>query len=645
VELQDTGFMWDLSYKGKVYKLHFLMAVLFVKCDTVEADHLCAKYQMRHGCVKHLCRYCHIGLQEADDHMAKPKAKTQAEIQKLVAAQDLEGLHALSQIYLLNAFHKVRFSAANERGIHGACPSEMLHALLLGIFRYVRDIFFSFIGKDSDEAKQINALAKEYCGEFGRQSDRSMPGTSFSKGIKGGKLMAKEYRGVLLIMMAILRSTTGREIIGQKKKFKDSRDIDDWILLVELLLEWEAFLNEKEMTVRHVKRLGKKHRYIMYVMRKVAKRTTGMGLKLMKFHAILHAMEDILLFGVPVEFDTAANESHHKPAKQAAKLTQMAASTFQFQTATRLVEFLLVDLAMEEIEHGGKVWEYFFGYSDSEEEEMSGTEEENGEEGPEIKTGEARIQVYEDEEGLASFKLLSRSKYADNTSWNTYLVQFLVALQAKVSEHLVEDSLPIYTCHKRGDQIFRGHPNFRGNGAWKDWVLVDWGTGERELPCHIWCFVVLKNLPQGRNGIEHGGIKLREDGVYAVVECCTLETDEEELGRSELMYPIHKTVDLDEDGYVTNRSFFLANTEAFVGPCCVIADLGGPSNRYFAVKPRPEWAPEFARWLDLPHDEMDPIVDEFVDDNVEEVEEEEVVDKGKKVPEKRPKKRTRRKSA
>ncbi len=78
-----------------------------------------------------------------------------------------------------------------------------------------------------------------------------------------------------------------------------------------------------------------------------------------------------------------------------------------------------------------------------------------------------------------------------------------------------------------------------------------------------------------------------------------------------------------------------------MGPCCVIADLGGPSNRYFAVKPRTEWAPEFALWLDLPHDQMDPIVDEFVDDNIEEEE----VDKGQKVPKKRPKKRTRRKSA
>ena len=60
----------------------------------------------------------------------------------------------------------------------------------------------------------------------------------------------------------------------------------------------------------HVTRLAKKHRFIMYIMLNVAKRSKGMGLKLMKFHAIVHMVEDILLYGVPSEFDTGSNESH-----------------------------------------------------------------------------------------------------------------------------------------------------------------------------------------------------------------------------------------------------------------------------------------------------------------------------------------------
>ena len=64
---------------------------------------------------------------------------------------------------------------------------------------------------------------------------------------------------------------------------------------------------------------------------------------------------------------------------------------------------------------------------------------------------------------------------------------------------------------------------------------------------------------------------------------------------------------MDVNGYVTNRTFYLADTEAFVGPCCAVPDIGGRINRYFVVKPREEWAKEFILWLEDPHnlDQMD----------------------------------------
>ena len=74
------------------------------------------------------------------------------------------------------------------------------------------------LGELSQKAKAIYALAKLYCREFARRSDRSLPNANFSKGIRGGgKMMAKEYRGVLLVMLAIFRSTKGREIMGIRR--------------------------------------------------------------------------------------------------------------------------------------------------------------------------------------------------------------------------------------------------------------------------------------------------------------------------------------------------------------------------------------------------------------------------------------------
>ena len=149
----------------------------------------------------------------------------------------------------------------------------------------------------------------------------------------------------------------------KRKKFRDI-GIDRWSYLVELLLEWESYLCEREMDLKLVKRMEKKHRCVMQTIKEVAQRKTGMGLKLMKFHAIVHLVSDILLYGVPKEFDTGSNESHHKTTKQAAKLTQRNESTFNYQTAIRLSEFLLLDLAMEEVENDTCVWEYFDGAKD-----------------------------------------------------------------------------------------------------------------------------------------------------------------------------------------------------------------------------------------------------------------------------------------
>ena len=614
IELQDNGgFLWDHHDPIQditTENIHYQIFVPYIRADSKEADAFCGKYAQRFS-TQQICRKCHVPLQEADDHLAKYKFKTVTEIKKLVEKADLEGLRSLSQTYLSNAFHNIRFSMGNDNGIHGSCPSELLHAFLLGTFKYIRDIFFEMIGNDSEGARMMNALANVYSKLFARQSDRTMPGTSFSRGIQVGKLMAKDYRGVLLIILAMCRSTKGRKILKKYRSFKKESDLDDWILLVELMLEWESYLNEPVMEVKHVKRLEKKHRFIMYIMRKVAQRTKGMGLKLVKFHMILHIWEDILQFGVPLEYDTSANESMHKPSKKASKMTQKAADTFNFQTATRLIEFELLDLAMEEIENGLVPWEYYTRVEESDSDEASATHE------AKVWTGETGIQVYREENGEPGFKLLTRSKFAAKAAWNRVLLEFLVALQDRIRAYLPTEHMPIFTCHRRDGQVFRGHPHYRGKGPWRDWVWVNWGRDGR-YACQIWCFLVLEGMPKGRNAIHYGGIPLA-DGVYAVVETANVEADKTELGRSDLMTPICKDVEVDEDGYVQERTFYLADTEAFEDPCCVIPDLGGPSNRYFVVKPRNQWAQEFIRWVEDPHslDEMDPL-----DETEEEVEEE-----------------------
>ena len=54
--------------------------------------------------------------------------------------------------------------------------------------------------------------------------------------------MVKDHRGVLLVMAAIIRSTGGREMLSAKGGFKTDNQKDDWLMLVETLLQWETCL-------------------------------------------------------------------------------------------------------------------------------------------------------------------------------------------------------------------------------------------------------------------------------------------------------------------------------------------------------------------------------------------------------------------
>ena len=96
----------------------------------------------------------------------------------------------------------------------------------------------------------------------------------------------------------------------------------------------------------------------------------------MKFHAIIHMANDILLYGVPKEHDTGSNESGHKVTKVAARLTQKNMATFELQTAIRLLEFMVIQWAMAELD-GLRLWEYYGDYDPMDVDDDDGGEDED----------------------------------------------------------------------------------------------------------------------------------------------------------------------------------------------------------------------------------------------------------------------------
>ena len=137
-DLISDGMVVDINYKGKIFKdCELVFFVPFVKCDGDEGDKLSLSYRSRGAYVQQLCRYCQCPTQDTDNPLADYPYKTEPMLRRLFEDNNAERLKNLSQICAENAFHGLRFGLHNNRGIHGACPWELLHAVLLGIFKYV----------------------------------------------------------------------------------------------------------------------------------------------------------------------------------------------------------------------------------------------------------------------------------------------------------------------------------------------------------------------------------------------------------------------------------------------------------------------------------------------------------------------------
>jgi hypothetical protein len=62
----------------------------------------------------------------------------------------------------------------------------------------------------------------------------------------------KEFRGILLVVACMLWSTQGWNLLKTRPNFANPAVYKDWVLLVEMLLQWEADLNEAKMSVHDI---------------------------------------------------------------------------------------------------------------------------------------------------------------------------------------------------------------------------------------------------------------------------------------------------------------------------------------------------------------------------------------------------------
>ena len=594
-EIQDSGGIdWDLLYKGKMWLLCLIPFIIFVKGDGVEHDKHCGKYGSRTEGVKQLCRYCCCPNEETDDPFALHERKSVPMIRGMVKNRDQKGLKNLSQKYLWNAWHELRFGSHNDLGIHGATPMEIIHWIQLGQFKYSREMLFHQTG-EGNLGVELNVVATTLGPLLQRQSDRTLPRTKFSRGVMKGKLMAHEHTGVILVLAATLRCTSGRKVIEdfarttkQKKNFAGQEWINDWVRMLELQLQFYAWLTSPSLKLHDVLKMDHKVRKYMHLVKNVGRRDVGMGFKTMNFHGTLHVPEDVQNFGVPANVNTMSDEMHHKDDKKSSKRTQYRPDKFEMQSLQQIENRRIIELGIEEL-NGRVRWRYDHAFV-SKESLMWG---DNVPKSAQVTPDEGKLSGvyacvrYNEATDKLQMSISSGIK-------RKYKYKYPPHVREEFNSILLEldgltDDLSVHSEYTApDDQMYRASPHFQGK-AWHDWAMFG------ALPAHIRAFIDLSCLPP------NNGTKF-EPGIYALVETVGPNIEETNI-HSDIFVPIIKQVHKDRP---TELNLEVKPVGDITGPACVFPDLGHNSKlAYLRVKTVTDWAQLFVSFINEEDEEDD----------------------------------------
>ena len=326
--------------------------------------------------------------------------------------------------------------------------------------------------------KKVRKILEEYSSFIGpllqRQSDRNLPRTRFAQGISRNKTMVKacEEQGVLLIILLFLSSTAGSTILTDAKDEMKILGVDrlsNYIGTIEHMLLFEEFMkytpghssDDLDLVQQFMPPL-------MHRLKVTVDRQSGNQMKLIKFHLLLHVVDDIRRFGTPQNYSSGPSESRHKlHSKKPSKNTQKRLETFHQQVQIRHAERVAIEhAAFDSVNSIPIVARQTMVMCD-------------------VPQGPTTISspsfLLTKTSWKSSFSRYSTCSAVKNSNIPLAFKYALDFLQDLVGE-LPDDMLPlqIYSEIKQSTgQIYRASPSFRSGEEWKDWAYVSSDEDER----------------------------------------------------------------------------------------------------------------------------------------------------------------------
>ena len=507
LQSRPSGFQWVFEfdeYENKKYEMTLKFPLAFVIGDGKGNDTICGKKQNRNT-AKRLCRDCNVLLQKSDDPNVGCNFHKMSTLEAMTEVELAD--NSFYKIICGNAFSGMDFGA-NPYGINGATPPDPCHQINKGIPERLPTIFMDRLS--TSQVSTIDIQCAIVCVRSKRQSDRSLPCINpFIYGLsEKSKLRADQNIGrVFSIFITLLTTDCESKIVGKPGKKEDihtpatiitQQEYNQWVLLFEevlILISWIYLESHPKVVFKGGKNSLACERMRMFMTRfkTTANRTKGMGLKLMKWHQLLHLWMYIRMYGSLYAVDSARSESHHRKKKQIASHTQRRIIVLDHQTAQheftynsflkgmlkaniklddKFESFQLSDKMDNEnnisLNHNGSRFVLTFNYEDN------------------IVTGEWKSKKFNREFDFPRHILSSIYSKLNNYNHNE------AGRRIKTIDGFTEYQLTVDETDEL--HVFRSCPNYRMEGHWFDWAYVNWGEDFGNLPSQLLLFLDMSSM-------------------------------------------------------------------------------------------------------------------------------------------------------
>ena len=633
----DNGFKFQLTLRGTVHKVTFKLAVQNIMGDCMGMDKLCLFYGSNSLETSRMCRDCDVPPLLSDNPEYKCKYTKMSELLGLSKEQ----MKCMSIHQLTNALNEIYFGA---RGmcVYQCTPGEPLHAILLGLIKYLYEEFERDIPKST--LRLIGEIVKYYYSQFSRQSSRGMPSLApFQNGVDncdilGGK---EQFARLFSIFLAMHNREVIHSLCTQKRhrydeKEKRSVQIDpmslqdaiSWFTLIEsTLITYQWIMspkhdkadvtppNENEDSIGQ-----KKIRKFMHLYRAKVGGRKGHGVKLLKFHQLLHYTKQICKDGSIQNIDTGRCESIAVTMyKRIAIWTQRRQQTLTQQLAWRHHECVTAEEFARTLSKHSLSNHLLTGKKSSEiNDGLSGS----------------TFIITLGDSINAEYSYHNKTINIDwkgvpvDASYHSIVFKNLTKrlfLNIEDGGCLTHDSVVIGKTeyiHKDGD-IFRAHPNFRGFGKWYDWCTIKWTTDADPIPAKIIMFLDLSeteimdveshqqlreemhdefdemtNTPRNRRNQNREMIRYLNKGKWVVVRSALSCDDSNQIQSNLNSYQKKYTV----DSKITHRVLLeeecrIVPVDSISGTCYAIPATYARSveecNEFFIVDELSQWSEQF----------------------------------------------------